>query len=92
MLDNSTLGVAMLISILPKYDVAPVVGFVKGKSVIHIARSFMGRRRNFVGQNFWAGGNFVSTVGLDETLVREYIKKGRGGLRTNPIRQRRQQA
>ena len=67
--------VHMLISIPPKYVVASVVGFVKGKSAIHIARSFMGRRRNFVGQNFWARGYFVSTVGLDEALVREYIRK-----------------
>lgn len=65
----------MLISIPPKYAVASVVGFIKGKSAIHIARSFMGRRKNFVGQNFWARGYFVSTVGLDEAHVREYIKK-----------------
>ena len=67
--------VHMLTSIPPKYAVASVVGFVKGESAIHIARSSMGRRRNFVGQNFWARGYFVSTVGLDEALVREYIKK-----------------
>lgn len=67
--------VHMLISIPPKYAVASVVKFIKGKSAIHIARSFMGRRRNFVGQHFWARGYFVSTVGLDEVLVREYIKK-----------------
>jgi len=67
--------VHMLISIPPKYAVASVVGFIKGKSAIHIARSFMGRRKNFVGQNFWARGYFVSTVGLDEDVVREYIKK-----------------
>jgi len=65
----------MLISIPPKYAVASVVGFIKGKSAIHIARSFMGRRKNFVGQNFWARGYFVSTVGLDEAHIREYIKK-----------------
>lgn len=65
----------MLISIPPKYAVASVVGFIKGKTAIHIARSFMGRRKNFVGQNFWARGYFVSTVGLDEAHVREYIKK-----------------
>jgi putative transposase len=67
--------VHMLISISLKYAVASVVGFIKGKSAIHIARSFMGRRKNFVGQNFWARGYFVSTVGRDEALVREYIKK-----------------
>jgi putative transposase len=67
--------VHMLISIPPKYAVASVVGYIKGKSAIHIARNFMGRRKNFVGQSFWARGYFVSTVGLDELLVREYIKK-----------------
>ena len=67
--------VHMLISIPPKYAVASVVGYIKGKSAIHIARGFMGRRKNFVGQSFWARGYFVSTVGLDELLVREYIKK-----------------
>ena len=66
--------VNMLISIPPKYAVASVVGYIKGKSAIHLARNFMGRRKNFVGQSFWARGYFVSTVGLDEALVREYIK------------------
>jgi putative transposase len=67
--------VHMRISIPPKYAVASVAGFIKGKSAKHIARSFMGRRKNFVGHNFWARGYFVSTVGLDEAIVREYIKK-----------------
>jgi putative transposase len=65
----------MRISIPPKYAVASVVGFIKGKSAIRIAKSFMGRRKNFVGENFWARGYFVSTVGLDEAVVRKYIKK-----------------
>jgi len=67
------------LSIPPKYAVASVVGFVKGKSAIHIARNFMGRRRNFVGQNFWARGYFVSTVGLDEALVRNCQTVNAGG-------------
>ena len=67
--------VHMLMSIPPKYAVAKVVGFVKGKSAIHIARVFGGRRRNFTGQQFWARGYYVSTVGKDEQAVREYIKK-----------------
>ena len=46
----------MLISIPPKYSVAQVVGFIKGKSAIHIARVFMNRRKNFIGENFWARG------------------------------------
>jgi hypothetical protein len=67
--------VHILISIPPKYAVAQVVGFIKGKSAIHIASTYLGRRRNFLGQNFWARGYFVSTVGKDETTVRQYIKK-----------------
>ena len=67
--------VHMMISIPPKYSVAQVIGFIKGKSAIHIAREFAGRKRNFVGQHFWARGYFVSTVGRDETVVREYIRQ-----------------
>ena len=66
--------VHMLISIPPKYGVAQVIGYIKGKSVIHIARTFLGRKKNFTGQSFWARGYFVSTVGRDETVIREYIK------------------
>ena len=67
--------VHMLISVPPKYAVAQVVGFIKGKSAIHIARTFMGRDRNFTGQHFWARGYFVSTIGKDEKAIKEYIKK-----------------
>ena len=59
----------MCISIPPKYSVSNVVGFIKGKSAIAIARQ-LGRRKNFTGENFWARGYFVSTVGLDEEMVR----------------------
>jgi REP-associated tyrosine transposase len=62
----------MLISIPPKYSVAQVVGFMKGKSAIHIARTFMNRRKNFMGENFWARGYYVSTAGKDEEVVRRY--------------------
>ncbi len=65
--------VHMLLSIPPKYAVAQVVGFIKGKSAIHIARVYGERKRSFVGQHFWARGYFVSTVGRDEAVVREYI-------------------
>jgi putative transposase len=65
----------MLISIPPKYSVSQVIGYMKGKSAIHIARAYMGRRKNFTGQQFWARGYYVSTVGLDEEVVRSYIKK-----------------
>ena len=67
--------VHMLIAIPPKYAVAQVVGFIKGKSAIHLARVYGERKRNFVGQHFWARGYFVSTVGRDETVIREYIRK-----------------
>jgi len=66
--------VHMMISIPPKYSVAQVVGFIKGKSAISIARTYMGRKRNFKGQSFWARGYFVSTVGADEETVQKYIK------------------
>jgi putative transposase len=66
--------VHMLLSIPPKYSVAIVVGYMKGKSAIHIARSFLERKRNFVGQHFWARGYFVSTVGRDEAVIRQYIR------------------
>ena len=64
----------MMISILPKYAVSQVIGYIKGKSAIHIARTYQNRKRNFVGENFWARGYFVSTVGRDEDVVREYIR------------------
>lgn len=67
--------VHMLISIPPKYSVSQVVGFIKGKSAIHVARTFVGRRQNFTGQNFWARGYYVSTVGRDEATVRAYIQR-----------------
>ena len=67
--------VHMLIAIPPKYSVAQVVGYIKGKSAIHIARTYAGKQRNFVGQNFWARGYYVSTVGRDEETVRKYIQK-----------------
>ena len=66
--------VHMLISIPPKYAVLEVVGFIKGKSAIHLARVYGERKQNFVGQHFWARGYMVSTVGRHETLIREYIR------------------
>jgi len=66
--------VHILISIPPKYAVSQVIGYIKGKSAIHIARVYGERKRNFVGQHFWARGYFVSTVGRDEEVIREYIK------------------
>jgi putative transposase len=66
--------VHMMISVPPKYAVSQVIGFIKGKSAIHIARTYGERKRNFIGQHFWARGYFVSTVGRDEEVVREYIR------------------
>ncbi len=63
----------MCISIPPKYAMPNVVGYIKGKSAIQIARKFGARQRNFTGENFWARGYFVSTVGLEEHVVRAYI-------------------
>jgi putative transposase len=67
--------VHMMISIPPKYAVSQVIGYIKGKSAIHIARQYMERKRNYVGQHFWARGYFVSTVGRDEEVIREYIRR-----------------
>ena len=65
----------MMISIPPKYAVSQVVGFIKGKNAIHLARTYGEHRRNFVGQHFWARGYFVSTVGRDEEQIRTDIRK-----------------
>lgn len=67
--------VQIYISIPPKYSVAQVVGFMKGKRVIHIASEVQGRAHGYSGQSFWARGYFVSTVGRDEKVIREYIRK-----------------
>ena len=67
--------VHMCLSIPPKYAVSNVVGFIKGKSAISIARTFRGKTKNFTGENFWARGFFVSTVGLDEEMLRNYIRE-----------------
>jgi len=66
--------VHMMISIPPKYAVSQVVGYIKGKSAIHLARVYGEKKRNFVGQHFWARGYFVSTVGRDEKVIRNYIR------------------
>ena len=61
--------VHMMLSIPPKYAVSQVIGFIKGKSAIHIARVYAGRKWNYVGQHFWARGYFASTVGRDEQVI-----------------------
>ena len=67
--------VHMMIAIPPKYAVSQVIGYIKGESAIHLARLYGERKRNFVGQHFWARGFYVSTVGRDEAVIREYIRK-----------------
>ena len=67
--------VHMMITIPPKYAVSQVIGYMKGKSAIHVARVYGERKRNFVGQHFWARGYFVSTVGRDEAVIRSYIRR-----------------
>jgi putative transposase len=66
--------VHICLSVPPKYAVSNIVGYIKGKSAISIARHFGGRQKNFTGEVFWARGYFVSTVGLDEEMVRAYIR------------------
>jgi putative transposase len=65
----------MCVSIPPKFAVSSVIGYIKGKSAISIARNFTARKRNFAGEGFWARGYYVSTVGLDEEAVRKYVRE-----------------
>ena len=67
--------VHMMITIPPKYAVSQGIGYIKGKSAIHLARVYGERKQNFVGQHFWARGFWVSTVGREEAVIREYIRK-----------------
>jgi putative transposase len=67
--------VHMLIALPPKYAVAQVIGYLKGKSAIHIARAFGGRQKSFTGEHFWAQGYYVSTVGIEEAVLRRYIQQ-----------------
>ena len=66
--------VHMLIAIPPKHSVSQIVGYIKGKSAIAVARQFSGRKRNFNGESFWARGYAVSTVGYEEVKIRDYIR------------------
>jgi putative transposase len=65
----------MLIEIPPKYAVSAIGGYIKGKSAIAIARTYLGKRQNYSGQNFWARGYYVSTVGRDEGAIKKYIRE-----------------
>jgi len=66
--------VHLLIAIPPKHAVSQVIGFIKGKSAIYLARVYAERKRNYAGYHFWARGYFVSTVGRDEERIRAYIR------------------
>ncbi|MDJ0706660.1 MAG: IS200/IS605 family transposase [Leptolyngbyaceae cyanobacterium MO_188.B28] len=70
--------VHMCIEIPPKHAVSSVIGFIKGKSALEIARKFAGKKRNFNGENFWARGYAVSTVGFEEEAIRRYIREQEG--------------
>ena len=78
--------VHMMISIPPKYAVSQVVGYIKGKSAIHLARVYGEKKRNFVGQHFWVRGFFVSTVGRNEKVIRNYIRHQGFGARQGSCR------
>ena len=67
--------VHMCIEIPPKHAVSSVIGFLKGKSAIAIARQFKGKQRNFSGESFWARGYAVSTVGLELEVVKRYVRE-----------------
>ena len=66
--------VHMLMMIPPKYAVAQVIGFMKGKSTIAITRRYRGKERDYTGEHFWARGYVVSTAGFEVEQVKEYIK------------------
>ena len=66
--------VHMLMEIPPKYAVSEVIGYMKGKSAIAVARQFSGRTQNFSGERFWARGYAVSTVGFEEEKLKHYIR------------------
>jgi putative transposase len=78
--------VHMLLSVPPKYSVSNVVGYIKGKSAIYIARRYRGKTRNYAGERFWARGYFVTTVGRDEEAIRNYIRtQEKEDIRTDQI-------
>ena len=66
--------VHLCLSIAPKFSVANTVGFLKGKSAIRIHREYLKRKRQFTGFHFWVRGYCVSTIGLEERVIREYIR------------------
>jgi putative transposase len=65
----------MLVSVPPKYSIAMTIGYLKGKSAVRIHRQVLGTKGTLFGRSFWARGYCVSTVGLDEHQIRQYIKE-----------------
>ena len=66
--------VHILLSVPPRYSIAMTVGFLKGKSAIRIHRVYSGAKGSLLGRSFWARGYCVSTVGLDEVVIAQYIR------------------
>lgn len=77
--------VHMLLSVPPKYPVSEVIGYLKGKSAIAVARQFRGKQRNFSGERFWARGYAISTVGFNKNQIKEYIKNQQLKDKENPF-------
>ena len=75
----------MLLSVPPKYPVSEVIGYLKGKSAIAVARQFRGKQRNFSGERFWARGYAISTVGFNKNQIKEYIKNQQLKDKENPF-------
>ena len=72
---NATMDhIHLVLSVPPKYSIAMLIGYLKGKSAIQIHRQQEGVKRGFTGKHFWSRGYCVSTVGLDEEMIREYVK------------------
>ena len=67
--------VHMVINIPPKYSEAQVIGYIKGKSAIYIVRTYSGKKRNYTGEQFWARGYYVSTIGKDEAAIKAYVQR-----------------
>ena len=65
----------MVLSIPPKYSVAMTMGYLKGKSAVRIHRELLGTKGTLFGRTFWSRGYCVSTVGLDEDRIREYVRQ-----------------
>ncbi len=79
--------VHMVLSIPPKYSISMIIGFLKGKSAILIHRELGETKHGLYGKNFWARGYFVSSIGADEEVVKEYVRKQEYIEKRNPTQQ-----